>query len=301
MNLDTIKKLNIRHVFSEKALRAGVNTTLTQDDIRKVKREVIETALAQLRGRDLLPIEKVEISNEFYAWYSETRMGAAVVRGRRTTHTMTDDVTEVPATPVPIPYIEKEFQIHRLDALAKNDAKTRNARSATRRVAEGENDMIYNGCTLPAINGLIAGKGNTTAAAAAWSGAPGAGDPYEDINTLIGLMEADGFMGPYKMRVEPTNLAELRKREVKAGGAGISYLELIKASLISDVEADPSIPHGTAVVVQTGQDVAVLAMPEDITVEFYDMDKNHVIFGKVYERCVPIIFQANGVGTVTGA
>lgn len=299
--MEAIKKPNIRHVFTDKALRAGVNTTLTQDDIRKVKREVIETILAQLRGRDLLPIEKVDLPNEFYTWYSETRMGAAVVRGRRTTHTMTDDVTEVPATPVPIPYIEKEFQIHRLDAVAKNDAKTRNARSAARRVAEAENDLIYNGCTLPAINGLIAGKGNTSAATANWSAAPGSGDPYEDVNTLIGLMEADGFMGPYKMRVEPTNLAELRKREVKAGGAGVSYLDLIKSSLIADIQADPSIPHGTAVVVQTGKDTAVLAMPEDVTVEFYDMDKNHVIYGKVYERCVPIIFQANGVGTITGA
>ena len=293
--------LNINHVFTDKALRQGVNTTLTVDDIRKIKKEIIETILAQLRGRELLPIEPMDITNEFYGWYTETRKGAATVRGRRTTHTMDDDVTEVPVTPIPIPYIEKDFKIHRLDALAKNDAKTRNARGAARRVAEAENDLIYNGCTLPAINGLIAGAGNTNAATGVWSGLPGAGDAFEDLNTLIGLMEADGFMGPYKLRVEPVNIAELRIREVKAGGAGISYLDLIKSSLVADVQPDPTIPHGTAVLVQTGKDVAVLATPEDVTVEFHDMDRNHIIYGKVYERLAPIIFQANGVGTITGA
>lgn len=291
----------MKAVFSETALRKGVNTVLTQEDIRHVKKEIIETVLPRLRGRELLPINsEMDITDEFVRQTTETRMGAAVVHGRRVTHTMEDEVTETLGAALPIPYIDKEFKIHRLDALSKNNAKDRNARGAGRRVAEGENDLIYNGCTLPAVNGLIAGAGNTTAATAVWSSAAGTAFPYENVNRLIGLMEDDGFMGPYKMRVEPVNMSEFRKREVVAGGSAEPYIKLVKADLISDIEADPSLPHGTAVVVETGKDTAELAMPEDITVEFFDMDKNHTIFGKVYERCVPWIHQANGVGTITG-
>jgi uncharacterized linocin/CFP29 family protein len=291
----------IRAVFSARALAKGLNTTLTQDDIRHVKKEIINAVLPTLRGRELLPINKeMPITAEFVHQTTETRMGAAVVRGRRTTHSMDDELLETLGAALAIPYIEKKFQFHRLDVLSKNNAKDRTARGAGRRVAEGENDLIYNGATLPAINGLIAGAGNTTAATAVWSSAAGTAFPYEDVNRLIGLMEADGMMGPYKMRVEPVNMSEFRKREVVAGGSGESFLSLVKGSLISDIESDPSLPHGTSVVIQASPDVAELAMPEDITVEFLDKDEMDVFHGRVYERCVPWIHQADGVGTITG-
>jgi len=41
-------------------------------------------------------------------------------------------------------------------------------------------------------------------------------------------------------------------------------------------------------------------MPEDFTIEFLDKDEMDVFHGRVYERCVPWIHQADGVGTITG-
>jgi uncharacterized linocin/CFP29 family protein len=290
--------------FKNKSVEVAVNSVLTQDDLRGIREQVVETMLMALRGRELLPVEKRPIQEEYFAWYLETQMDEAKVTTRRAKgRTSEDEVMEAMQTAIPYVKIEREFTIHRLDQYAKLDAKARSAKSAARQVAEAENDLIFNGCTLPAINGLIAGAGNTQVAAAVWSGFPAAGDPYEDVNLLIGQMRADGFPGPFSMAAEPTNYADLCKREVKTGGSARSMKELIEETLLGEpIKIDPSIPHGTAVVIQKGNDVAVLAVPEDAVLVIGELDEvRETMHGVVREAITPVIFQANGVGTVTGA
>lgn len=292
----------LRHIFSERALRTGLNTSLTQDDIRKLKDGVVEAVLPALRGRQLLPVmDGLDINAEFIQYYAEQRPGEAIIGGRRASSIVEDEVREEIQTAIPVQMIRRPFKVHRLDASAKQGAKERNAKAAARRCIEAENDMIYNGGTYPVVSGLLAAAGNSQAAASVWSAAPGTATPYEDFNNLIALMEADGFTGPYSVAVDPINLGELRKREVVAGGSARSYLSLILESLVGEVIGDPSMTHGTPSLIQKGDEVAQLGVPEDLTIEFFDMDEDHWIKGQVYLRSVPAIWQANGVGKITGA
>ncbi len=292
----------IRTIFSANAMRIGLNTALTQEDLLKLKKEVVAAVVPALRGRQLLPMMKdLDISQEFINFYAEIPPGEAIVGGRRTSSYTEDEVREEIQTAIPVQMLRRPFRVHRLDMAAKQGAKERNAKAAARRCYEAENDMIYNGATYPTVSGLIAKAGNSQAAASVWSAAPGTATPYEDVNNLIALMEADGFTGPFSLAVDPINLGELRKREVVAGGSAKSYLSLILESLVGEVIGDPSQTHGTPVVIQKEEDVAQLGCPEDLTIEFFDMDENHWIKGQTYLRSVPIVWQANGVGKITGA
>ena len=78
------------------------------------------------------------------------------------------------------------------------------------------------------------------------------------------------------------------------GGEG-GYYHLLK------VIGDPSMTHGTPIIMQPGDQNSCLVVSEDITVEFFDMNIDHWIQGQVYERVAPAVFQANSVGKITGA
>lgn len=293
---------DIRHVFSDRAIRSGLNSIMTQDDIRALKQDITETVLPNLRGREFLPILTVEKSAEFFGFWLETQMQDAIIGGRRTSALTKDELKETLQTLVPIPMLRRPFEIYTTDLFAKSNAKERSAKSAARQVSEGENDLIYNGATYPVVNGLLGAAGNSQAASSVWSAVPGTAIPYEDSNNLIALNEADGFMGPYIMAVDPINLGEMRKREVVAGGSARSQLELILAGLpIQKVIGDPSMTHGTPIIMQPGDQNSCLVVAEDITVEFFDMNIDHWIQGQVYERVAPAVFQANSVGKITGA
>jgi len=292
---------DIRHVFSDRALRSGLNSILTQDDIRALKEGIQESILPTLRARTLLPVLKVPEAAEFFSFWLETQMADAIIGGRRTSAITKDELKETLQTLVPIPLIRRPFEIYRTDLLAKGNAKERSAKSASRQVAEAENDLCYNGATYPTINGLLGAAGQSQACSSVWSAAAGTSIPYEDTNNLIAKLEAQGAMGPYSMAVDPINLGELRKREVVAGGSARSYLEIILQSLVSEVIGDPSMTHGTPVCMQKGEENAVLVISEDLTVEFFDMNADHWIIGQVYEGVVPVVFQVNAVGKLTGA
>lgn len=290
--------------FKNRQVEAAVNSVLTQDDLRGIRQTVVETMLLTLTGREILPIERRPIQEEFFTYWLETQMSDAEVMTRRGKARVAEDEPIV-ALQTALPYvkIEKKFAMHKLDQFASFDAKARYVKQATRQVAEAENDLIFNGCTLPALNGLIAGAGNTTAATGAWSALPGTGDAYEDVNRVIQLMRVDGFMGPYLMACDPINYGELGIREVKAGGSAQTFKELIESSLLAGpIRSNVLIPHGTAVVIQQGSDVASLLCAEDTTLVISDLDEiTEQIEGVVREAVLPFIFQANGVGTVTGA
>jgi len=287
-----------------KEIKAGLNMALTHDDLLGIRRSVVETVSEYMTGRKLLPVEKRPMNEEFHSYYTQTEPHDAKISTRRgKARTSEDEPLILPVASLPYVKIEAEFKIHKLDLNSTLDAKTRTIKSAARLVAEAENELIFNGCTLPAINGLIAGAGNTDAATGAWSGFPGAGDPYDDILDLVTLIRADGFQGPYAMVLEPVQYGEAQIREVKAGGSAKPMLELMEAALIKDgpVQIDSRVPHGTAVVMQRGADIANLLVAEDATVYLTELDEmTEEIKGVVREAVLPRIYQANAIGTETG-
>lgn len=278
--------------YDGKSLRMSLNYALSPEETEALEKMVIETILPALRGRQLIPVTKVDAGCQVYRYDKWTHMSGAEIVGRGEPFPL--DKVGRTRTSVEIQKIGKGFEIIREDLLSSDTEKTLNAKSAARQVAEEENNVIFNGQTLPHIHGLIDDAGNTKAASNAWSTAAGTRDPYGDLNTLIALCEADGFMGPFKLALEPVNLGEARQMDAY----GNVYLDSMK-ELVSEIIPDATLPHGTGVLVQEGEDVASLVVAEDITVEVHEMDKNQVIQVNIFERVVPVVRQTNGVGTLT--
>ena len=278
------------------ALQKGAASLLTKEDVKQIETTIIETILPVIRGRLLLPIRKIPPGKTIYEYNKSDHMSAAEIVGKG--GQFPRDAMSIADSTAKILKIGKGFAVFREDLLAKPGVDTLNAQDAARQVMEAENAFIFTGSTQPAINGLIAAAGQTQVGTD-WSAAIGTADAYGDVLKIIAKLEAENFMGPYSLGLNPTNYGEARRRDVQAGGSGESVLKSILAELVSEVVVDPSITLGTAIVMQKGLANAALLVSEDVTVEIFDMDEDQVMKGNVFERIGLVVYQANSIGTLT--
>ncbi len=291
------KPHNPMMVMRGSALEKGAASLLTKEDVKEIEKTIIDTILPVLRGRLLLPIKKIAAGKTIYEWNKKDHMSAAELIGKggnfpRDEMSIADDTAKIIK-------IGKGFEVFREDLLAKPGIDTENAQDAARQVMEMENSFIFTGSTHPAINGLIAAAGQTQVGTD-WSAAIGTADAYGDVLKIIAKLEAQNFMGPYSLGLNPVNYGEARRRDVQGGGTGESVLKSILADLVSEVVVDPTITLGTAIVMQKGLANSALLVAEDVTVEIFDMDPNQVMKGNVFEHVGIVVYQANSIGTLTG-
>jgi len=160
--------------------------------------------------------------------------------------------------------------------------------------------MIFESADYPDIDGLIDDAGNTDAATASWDNMPSSGDAYDDLNTLWNLLLADGFGGGrIHVGMNPAQYGEAMKREVKAGGSAVTYIELLKNAFVSEVYNAPGCTDGTVVMVDQNPGVATVLRGEEFKVRIFEMDKDHNIYGDVTGVFSIAVMNANGVGTET--
>jgi len=274
----------------------GVNA-LTARQVQTIRDKVIETAMPQLVGRKAVMTRMVDAGTQVYEYEKWDHMGEASIIGKGQPFPL-DDISET-HTEIRILKIGKAFKVAREDRMRPNGVKERRAASASRQIAEAEDDLIFNGATYPAISGLIGAAGNSQAAASVWSAAAGTALPYDDTLNAISLLKADGFYGPYTMILETVNYAEASKKEIVAGGSGIPYLDSIK-KLVAEVLESTTMPHGTGLIIQKGIDNQEYVMAEDITVQDYPEREDQTVQVNVWVRGVIVVYQANSVCKLTG-
>lgn len=297
MNKAIGRKIGKMTYLTPSAVAMGVNEILSPEAVTDLETEITRTILPVLKGRLVLPTKPIGKGKDVYAYDKIDHMSAAEIIGKGGTFPR-DKMSRARDT-APIFKFGKGFEIYREDLLAMPTIQTENAADAARQVSEIENDFIWNGITHPATDGLFASVGNTVAAAQVWSSAIGTEEIYQDCLDIIQMLEEDGFNGPYSLIVDPINYAEIRRRDVQAGGTGEPIIDMLLANLISEVIWDATIPHGTALMMQKGISIAALLMSEDITIEIFEMDADQVMKGNVFERLGLVVRQPNGLGTIT--
>lgn len=189
------------------------------------------------------------------------------------------DAVEFTPVNIPVPLIFKDFQIPLRTLEASRRASgggprasldTTQARVATRRVQDKIDTMIFNGETKKLGDSNIYGFTNHPKRLVKTSAECGGGDfgtsgnAYKTINGAIGFLQGLGYNGPFGVYISRTQYHQINQlitntavSEMSAIIAGIPGLQFIKPA---DRLAD-----GKMIVWQTTQDVADLAIAQDVT------------------------------------
>jgi len=213
------------------------------------------------------------------------------------------DTISLGRTTVPIPTIHKEFEINKLDLAASRlsgtPLNTAVVESAAYKVATAEDDLLIKGWTRDGtnyvINGLYKAAGNTIASAGEWT-ADKSRIPTE-VNGAIALMLADNILPPYNLTLNPTQYGETL---TLIANTAMPYIEWIKSVIQGDVFCTPAMTAGTGLLTKAnpaGMFEYVLA--EDLTTATEIVPRSGNLFGKVYIRGLPVVYDANAICTLT--
>jgi uncharacterized linocin/CFP29 family protein len=278
----------------------GENLALTREELVAIRQAIVIAMDAALVGRRVMPVDDIKNPGaEFYVYDKATDPQAAQIIERG--DSIPRDEAKLARTKATFLKLATGFEMTKEDFEASTGGRIRtlNAARAGRKIAELENDLIFNSAAYPDVDGIIDDAGNTAAGTAAWSGGAGVAYPIKDVAAAAAAELADGYPGPYTLICEAVNYGELGFNQ-----ASIDRLELerIKAlPYIKDLLVDKHVPHGTAILMQPGAEEAVLGMAQDVELEgpFYDHTRQVFQFN-LTERVVPAIMRPNAIDTITG-
>lgn len=280
------------------------NAELPAEATQELRAGFITAFRESLVGRRLMPTLPLPASSQSYAYDRiKTEPGTAKIIAKGALFPM--DEYDLERLTVPIPKIGWGFKIPREDFLA-GLIQNQQVDFARRRIAEKEDNLIFDGDADYNILGLLDFAGNTQAAAADWNTAATVAQIYDDVRLLIGKFEADKVQGPYTMVVHPEQASGLRKLE--ATNFARTARDLV-GELVDEVLVSYAIPDSTVLMMRRGSEVARLGIAEDLTVETPLYDADHQEYrGRGFERLIPIVYQygatankSDAIGTITAA
>ena len=284
----------------------GADEPLTTEQGAFIKARAVFAARRAFVARKLFgtAIRKIDAGSQTFGYDTLTEVSAAALDfqwpGRES-----QDIINLARTTVGIPVLHKEFEINKLDLAASNQSgtplNTSTAESAAYKVALLEDGLLILGYaadgTTYDINGLYNSAGNTKAGAT-WG--TGTNIPLS-INGAIAVLLTDNIMPPYNLTLHPDQYVETR---VLIANTAVSYLQWITESLGGgSVYVTPSITAGTGMMTKANPDgMFEYVMAEDITTETEILSKQlgNNLFGRIYARGLPVVYDANAIASITG-
>lgn len=165
-----------------------------------------------------------------------------------------------------------------------------------RKMAENVDDYIFKGNTDVGVTGLYGLAGNTYACTAKWDSATP--DPYDDLNTATGLLEADGFDCKYLI-MNKVDYHLLRRDDAY----GNVYLKKVTDTLDISKESilkSSALTKGTAMLCDAGSDISELKVAESLTVlpaeKIPDTDRISI---RCREKLGMDVYETNAYCTIT--
>lgn len=284
----------------------GVDEPLTTEQGAFIKQRAVFAARRAMVARKLFgtAIRKIDAGSQTFGYDTLTEVSNAALDfqwpGRET-----QDIVNLARTTVGIPNLHKEFEINKLDLAASNQTgtplNTSTAESAAYKVALLEDTLLILGYAADGtnydINGLYNAAGNTFGGAT-WG--TGTNIPLS-INGAIAVLLTDNIMPPYNLTLHPDQYAETL---VFVANTAVSYLQWITESMQGgSVYVTPSITAGTAMMTKANPDgMFEYVMAEDFTTETEILSKQlgNNLFGRVYARGLPVVYDSNAISTITG-
>jgi uncharacterized linocin/CFP29 family protein len=215
--------------------------------------------------------------------------------------TETLDIVNLARTTVTMPLIHKEFEINKLDLAASRMSgqpiNTSVVESAAYKVALAEDSLLINGWTRDGtnylINGLYRAAGNS-AATGDWGTQA---NIQVVLNDAISQLLADNIVPPYNLVVNPEQYAQLL---VLITGSAVAEMDWVKSVLGGTVFVTPAITAGTGIVTAANpQGMFEYVLAEDLTTQTETVARSGNLFGKVYVRGLPVVYDANAICKLT--
>lgn len=266
---------------AQKLLKSGMNVNalrtnalLRKDEWIEIDREVVAIARARLTGvADLQALGLTHslgglgtLISQYEAASDMTPANvdmAGVTRGE-------EDDQEFDLRSVPIPIVHKDFRINirRLEASRRlgDSIDTTQAATASRRVSDGLESMLFKGVGISIQGGTIYGytthpDRNTGTAVGAWSTI---GNIYPTVLDMVRKAHEDHMYGPYYLYVASDVWPDLLA--VHDDGSGQTALDRVKRiPSLREVKTADELPDGNLILIQMTKDVVDLAVAQDIT------------------------------------
>lgn len=282
----------------------GLDEQLTAEQGLYIRARAVEAARRTMVGRPLFgtAIRKIDSGAQTYGYDVLTNPSDASLDfawpGR-----MSLDAVNLARQTVAIPILHKEFEISRLDLMSSRmtgtPLNTTTAEAAAYKVSLLEDLLLIDGYTNNGtdydIRGLFRAAGNAKDGET-WATAtniPAA------INDAIKLLMDDNIMPPYNLVLNPQ---EYNRASVFISNTAVSYLQWIKEQLQGgSIYVTPAITAGKAMLVKANPEGAFeYVIAEDLTVETEQtsLKEGGNLFGRVYLRGLPVIYDANAICTI---
>jgi uncharacterized linocin/CFP29 family protein len=285
----------------------GQDEPLTTEQGAYIKERAVFAARRAFVGRKLFgtAIRKIDSGAQTFGYDTLTESADASFDfswpGRQS-----QDIVNLARTTVGIPNMHKEFEINKLDLassrMSGTPINTTMAESAAYKVALLEDSTLILGYTASGTTYEIAGLYNTPAVntfgGATWGTATNI--PLS-INGAKAALMSDSIMPPYNLTLHPDQYVETL---VFIANTAVSYSQWIQESLGGgNVYVTPAITTGTAMMTKANPDgMFELVMAEDLTTETETLSikEGNNLFGRVYVRDLPVVYDANAICTITG-
>jgi uncharacterized linocin/CFP29 family protein len=283
----------------------GTDEPLTTEQGQYIKERAVFAARRAFVGRKLFgtAIRKIDAGTQTFGYDTLTEVSNASLDfqwpGRESS-----DIVNLTRETVAIPVLHKEFEINKLDLASSNMSgtplNTTNAESAAYKVALLEDTLLIEGYaadgTTYDINGLYNAAGNSVVGAGGWN--TGA-NIVTDVNGAIAKLLEDNIMPPYNLTLHPDQYSETL---ALIANTAVSYLQWIVESMQGgSVYVTPTITAATGMMTKANPDgMFEYVMAEDLTTstEILDLARGNNLFGKIYVRGLPVVYDSTAICTM---
>lgn len=276
----------------------AVREYLTGRDDLIIRKAVIQAVEPRLVARKALPVWDVGPAAQEVGYDVASEVTVAEIIAKAGSFPRNLLISEARITK-PVIKIGQGFDIPREDILTSKKLgtplNTRMATAAGRAIAKKEDQLLFNGDADWGIQGMLDAAGNNVAAKAPWSD-PANADPYKDINDALTALEENGFEGKI-LFLHPTNYGEARGMYIP--NTATTYLEQLQ-ELVPTILKSDTIPEGTALLCDVGEDIAQLAVAEPLSFENHYDPNRQVYAYNVWERIIPLIYQPKAFCVING-
>jgi len=205
-----------------------------------------------------------------------------------------EDRVEFPLVGVPVPIISKPFRFDIRTLSASRQAGSgidmTHAETATRKVAEGLENMLFNGSTVMHRGGTIYGYLNAPArnpvTGATWTTAT---NIYPNITAMQAALRNDNYRGPYRLYLGTTAFMQTLALIPNTSETYRDAIERLPGMGPGSVRESHYVPAGQGVMVTMRRDVVDLAIGQEIVPLEWEAKGGLLVFYKVFCAMVPRI------------
>jgi uncharacterized linocin/CFP29 family protein len=282
----------------------GHDEPLTTEQGQYIMDRVVYAARREMTGRKLMPIRKIDSGAQTFGYDTLTESANAALDlgwpGRETL-----DIVNLTRSTVAIPTVHKEFQINKLDIAASRMSgtplNTTTAESAAYKVALEEDTLLLLGYAGDTgnydINGLYNAAGNSRSAAGDWGTSA---NIVTDINAMIALLLADNITPPYNLVLHPDQYVETL---ANIANTAVQYKTWVKENIGGDIYVSATQTASTGIMTKANPvGMFEFVVAEDLTVETETLSKKEgeSLFGRVYVRGLPVVYDSNAICKISG-